>query len=244
MREEHVGGLEILALAVVEIEEQIVFEDVVVGREAEFAGGLVDGVAGAFELDESADGGFVEVDEEVAGPTEAGGQAIGATVLFVTEPATEAEAFKDSLEGGRVGEDHLDFLADLVAPVVGRGGGTNGELLGWAFEGEEGTGRGFSGGGFFPFRGGGFGADAEELAMLGEPTVGSIEDDVVLMDARGGGFGAEFLKLAKKGFGARDAELDFSFAGHEEIVREEAGRGERGAVWANRAALQKRAKFG
>ena len=254
--EEHVGGLEVLALAVVEIKEEIIFEDVVVGGEAEFAGGLINGVAGAFQLDESADGGFIEVNEEVAGPAEAGGQTIGGAVLFVAEPATEAEAFKNPLEGGGVGEDHFDFLANLVAAIEARGGGADGELLGRAFEGEKGAGRGLSGGGLLPCRGRSFGTDAEELAVLGEPAVRGIEDDVVFVDARGGGFGAQFLEKAKKGFGAGDAELDFGFAGHKEIVVEVGRRryeisrgkgagveilrlGERTPGWTNKASATK-----
>jgi len=80
--------LNIAALTVVEIEDQVVFQDVVGGGEAEFARGLIDGGTGAFEFDESADGGFVEVDEEPLGPFEAGGKAVGSAVLFIAEPAT------------------------------------------------------------------------------------------------------------------------------------------------------------
>lgn len=238
------GGLEVLALAVVEIEEEIVFQDVVAWGETEFAGGLIDGVAGAFEFDESTDGGFVEIDEEAAGPTEAGGETVRGAVLFVAEPATQAEAFKDFLEGGGLREDHFDFLADLVAAIEGRGCGADGELLGRAFEGEEGARRGFSGGGLLPFWGGRFGADAEELAVLGEPAVGGIEDDVVLVDARRDGFGANLFKEAEKGFGAGDVEFDFSFAGHEEIVVEEGDARRAKGIGRSRAALQKKAEFG
>jgi hypothetical protein len=219
--EEHVGGLNILAFAVVEIEKEIVFEDVVVWREAEFAGSLVDRVAGTFELDERADGGFVEVDEEIAGPVEAGGQTVRSAVFFVAEPAAEAETFEDSLEGGGVGEDHFDFLADFVAAIGRRSGGSDGEFLGRALEGEQDAGREFSRGGFFPSRGGCFGADAEELAVLGESAVRGVKDDVVLVDARGDRFGAESLEKTKERFGTGNAEFDFGFAGHEEIVVEE-----------------------
>ena len=59
--------------------------------------------------------------------------------------------------------------------------------------------------------------------MLGEAAVGSVEDEVVLMDAGGDGFGAEFFQEAEEGFGVGDAELDFGFAGHEGIVMEEEG---------------------
>ena len=136
-------GLEVLALAVVEVEDEVVLEDIVGGGKAEFAGGLVDGVAGAFELDEGADRSFVEVDEKVFGPFEAGGEAVGGAVLFVAEPAAEAKTFKDSLEGGAVSEDGFEFLADLVATVGGRSGRADGEFLGRALEGEEDPGRGF-----------------------------------------------------------------------------------------------------
>jgi hypothetical protein len=131
-----VSGLNILALAVVEIEKEIVFEDVVVWREAEFAGSLIDRGAGTFELDERADGGFVEVDEEIVGPAETGRQTVGSAVFFVTEPPAEAETLEDSLEGGGVGEDHFDFLTDFVAAVGRRSGGADGQFLGRAFEGE------------------------------------------------------------------------------------------------------------
>ena len=57
--------------------------------------------------------------------------------------------------------------------------------------------------------------------MLGESAVGSVEDKVVLVDASGNRLGTEFLETTEKGFGAGDRELDFDFAGHEMIVREE-----------------------
>ena len=57
--------------------------------------------------------------------------------------------------------------------------------------------------------------------MLGESAVGSVEDKVVLVDASGDRLGTEFLETTEKGFGIGDRELDFDFAGHEEIVREE-----------------------
>ena len=149
MGKEHVGGLEGLALAVVEVEEEVVFEDVVAGGEAKFAGGLIDGVAGAFEFDEGADGGFIVIDEEILGPLEAGGEAIGGAVFFVTEPAAEAEAFEDSLESVGVGEDGFEFFADFVAAVGRRSGGADGEFFGRGFEGEEKAGNVSFGGGLF-----------------------------------------------------------------------------------------------
>jgi hypothetical protein len=220
--EEHVGGLEALTLAVVEVEDEVVLEDVVVGGKAKFTGGLVDGVAGAFKFDESANGGFVEVDEEIFGPLEAGGKTEGGAVLFIAEPAAQAEAFKDFLEGGGLGDDHFNFFADLVAAVGRRSGGTDGELFGRAFEGEENAGGGFFGGELLPCRGEGFSADAEELAVLGETTFGSVEDEVVLVDARGDGVSAEFLQKTEEGFGVGDSKFDFGFARHRLIVREEA----------------------
>ena len=42
------GGLEALALAIVDVEDEVVFEDIVVVRVAEFAGSAVDGVGRAF----------------------------------------------------------------------------------------------------------------------------------------------------------------------------------------------------
>ena len=103
--EKHMGGLEAAALAVVEVENEVVFQDVIGRGEAEFAGGLIDGGAGAFEFDEGADGGFVVVDDKIPGPFQAGRETVGGAVLFVAEPAAQAEAFEDFLEGVGVGED-------------------------------------------------------------------------------------------------------------------------------------------
>ncbi len=54
--------------------------------------------------------------------------------------------------------------------VGGRGGGANGELVGRGFESEEGTRSRF-----LPGVGGSFGADSEELAVLGQTAIGGIE---------------------------------------------------------------------
>jgi hypothetical protein len=58
--------------------------------------------------------------------------------------------------------------------------------------------------------------------MLGEAAVGSVEDKVVFVYASGDGLGAEFAEETEEGFGVGDAEFDFGFARHEEIVEEEA----------------------
>lgn len=251
-----------MALAVVEVEHEVVFEDVVVRRKAEGAGRLVDGWAGTFKFDEGADGGFVEIDDQVLGPFEAGGEAIGGAEFFVPEPSFKAEAFEDSLEGSGVGEEDFDLLADFVAMVGVRSGGADGELLGRRFESKERAGGRLFGGELLPFRRGGFGADAEELTMLGEATVGGVEDEVVLVDTRGGGLGAEFFEGAEEGFGVGEADLDFGFAGHGGIVRESGGswprrhrgQGKRQRAWKGKVrhpcenvggwALQSNRKFG
>ena len=152
--EKHVGGLEVLALAVIEVEDKIVLEDIVAVREAEFAGGLVDGGAGAFELSEGADGGFVEIDDDVFGPFQAGRKTVRGAEFFVAEPAFEAQTFEDFLERSRIGEDDFDLLADFVA-ALGGSDGADGELLGRGFEGEDGAGGGVFGGGFALGLGGG-----------------------------------------------------------------------------------------
>jgi len=54
--------------------------------------------------------------------------------------------------------------------------------------------------------------------MFGEAAVGSVEDDVVLVDARGGGLGAELGEGTEEGFGVRDVEFNFGFASHGSIV--------------------------
>ena len=149
------GGLEVLALAVVEVEDEVVFQDIVAGRKAEFAGGLVNGGARAFELGEGTDGGFVEIDDEVFGPFQAGGETVGGTEFFVAEPAFEAQTFEDFLKRSGIGEDDFDLLADFVA-VFGVGSDrADGELLGRGFEGKEGAGGGVFGGGFALGFGGG-----------------------------------------------------------------------------------------
>ena len=53
------GGLETLAFAVVEVEDEVVFGDEVAGVEAKEAGSLVDGLVGTLEFDEGTDGGLV-----------------------------------------------------------------------------------------------------------------------------------------------------------------------------------------
>ena len=215
--EEHIGRLEVPVLAVVQVKDKVVFENVIVRGEAEFAGGLIDGVGRAFELDEGADGSFVEIDQEALGPGEVRRETIRGAIFLVAEPALEAEALEDSLEGGGIGEDDFDFFADFVAAVVGSAGGADGEFFGWGFEGEDGAKGGFSPR-LLPCRGRGFGANAEELTVLGEAAVGSVEDDVVFVDAGGDRLGAEFFESAEEGFGVRKTEFDFGFTGHGAIV--------------------------
>ncbi len=124
--EEHVAWGDTAAATVVQVQDQVIFKDEVLDRVAEFAGGAVDGVAGAFELDEGADRSFVELDEETLSPGMAGGKLVGGAEFFVTEPAAEAKAFKDFLESRGVRENELDFFADFVVAFSGRGGRTDG----------------------------------------------------------------------------------------------------------------------
>jgi len=222
-REEHVGGLEALALTVVQVEDEVILGDEVARVEAKLAGSLVDGVRRAFEFDEGADGGFVEVNQEIFGPFEACGEFVGSAEFFVAEPAAEAEAFEDFLESGSVSKGGLEFFADLVAAVRRRSGGADGELFGRRFEGEQvalgGGFAGFSGGELLPFcfcgGRGGFGTDAEELTVFGQATVGGVEDEVAFVDAGGDGFGTEFRESAEEGFGVGDVEFDFDLGRHK-----------------------------
>jgi len=218
-----VGRLDVAAAAVVEIEDKVVFEDVVGAVIAELVCGLINGGAGALEFDKGTDGCFVEVDEKVLGPFEAGRETVRRAELFVPEPAFEAESLEDFLEGVGIGEDKFDFFADLVTPVRRRGGGTDGQLVRGAFEGEESADGGLFGAGVSRggLRGERFGADAEELAVLGEAAVGGVEDKVEFVSPGREGLGTELFESAEEGLGVADFELDLSFAGHALIVRKE-----------------------
>ena len=173
LREKHVGGLEILALAVVEVKNQIVFGDEVTGVKTEEAGSLIDGVMGTFEFNKGADGGFVEVDKQAFCPFEAGREGVGSAELLIPEPATQAESFKDPLDRGSVMEGSFKFFADLVPAVGRRGGWTDGKLLGRGFESEDVAACRSLQRGLLPFcfcaglTRGDFGANAEKLAVFG-----------------------------------------------------------------------------
>ena len=130
--------LEIAAATVVEIEDEIVFENVVAAVVAEFAGRLIDGRAGALEFHESANGRFVEIDYEAPSPFEADGKPVRGAIFFITKPSFEAKSFEDFLKRGRIGEHQFDLLADLVAAVLGRSDGAHGKLVGGTFECEKG----------------------------------------------------------------------------------------------------------
>jgi hypothetical protein len=88
-------------------------------------------------------------------------------------------------------------------------------LFGRRFKGKQ-VARGCFGGRLLPFCGSGgrFGADAQELTVLGEAPVGGVEEQVEFVDARRDGLGAEFGEISKEGFGVEDAELDFDFRRH------------------------------
>lgn len=62
--------------------------------------------------------------------------------------------------------------------------------------------------------GGRFGANAEELAVLGETTVGGIENQVEFVDAGGNRLGPEFGERAEEGFRVADVKFDFDFGRH------------------------------
>ncbi len=88
--EEHVAGRDVATTAIVEIEDEIVFEDEILGGVTEFPRGAVDGVARAFEFDEGANGGFIEFNEKILGPGVARGEFVRGAEFFVAEPAAEA----------------------------------------------------------------------------------------------------------------------------------------------------------
>lgn len=74
---------------------------------------------------------------------------------------------------------------------------------------------------------GSFGTNAQELAVLGEPTVGSVEDEIHFVDAAGterDGFGAEAFEMAEQGFGVSNGEFNFGFAGHAGSLRVQSSR--------------------
>jgi hypothetical protein len=237
-----VGGREVLALAVVEVEDQVVFGDEVTGVEAEKPGCLVDGVVRAFELDEGTDGGFVVIDEQVFSPFVAGRKFVGGAEFFVAEPAAEAETFEDFFEGVGIGEDSFQFFADFVAAMGWGSGWDYGELFGRRFECEEVTDGGLFGGRLVPFCGSGrgLGTDAQELAVLGETAVGGVEEEVEFVDTKGGGLGAEFGEHAEEGFGVEDAELDFDLGRHGGRRIAEIAGGGGGVGWAWNWKLENR----
>jgi hypothetical protein len=190
--EEHMGRGEVLAFAIVEIEDQVVFGDEVTRMEAEESGGLVDGMVGTFEFDKGADRGFVVVDEEIFGPFVAGGKLVGRAKFLVAEPAPESQTFEDIFQGFSVGQNRFQFFANFVAAVgCGKRRGY-GELFGRRFEGQKVTLGRVLWGILLPFFGsyGRFGADAEELAVLGKAAIGSVKDEVVFVDTGGDRFGA------------------------------------------------------
>ena len=192
----------------IEVESGVVAEDVVGGREAELAGGEVNGLGRSLEFGERADGSFVEFDEEAGGPGERGGKGVGSAELFVAETGIEAEAGEDFLKRGGVGDVEFGFFANFVT-AIGEGGGIEGGD--GALESKNPARRGVAGEGSF-------GADAEELAMILETRVGSVEEDVGFVEAGDANFGAEESERVLKGEGIGEAELDFDFVGHGERV--------------------------
>ena len=97
------GRLEIAAAAVVEIENEVVFEDIIAAVVAELASRLIYRGTWAFEFHEGANGGFIEIDDQVLGPFEAGREPVRGAEFFVTKPAFKAKSFEDFLKRGRIG---------------------------------------------------------------------------------------------------------------------------------------------
>lgn len=203
-----------MAFAVVEVEDKIVLGNEVARRKAQGPGGLVDGRARAFQFDKGADRRFIVIEDQAVSPFETGGKAEGGAELFVAEPTLEAKPLEDSLKGRGVGQDEFDFLADLVASVLRWASGADGELFRWGLEGEEGTRGRFLSGRLLPCGGRGFGADAEELTVLGKAAVRGIEEEVVLVDPGAGRFDTELFEGSEEGRGVVKTDLDFGFARH------------------------------
>ena len=180
-------------------------------------------MGGTFELDVHTDGSFVVIDQEIVGPFVFGGEFVGRAEFFVAEPTAEAEAFEDFLESGGFEESRFEFFADFVAFIRRWGGRADGKLFGRRFESEEIALGGRFRGRLFPFcigcfrgfsGGGGFRADAEELAVFGEAAVRGVKDKVHFMNAGRDRLSAEFGQGAQEGFGVGDAELDFDLGRH------------------------------
>jgi len=116
--ERHVPGRAAVAAAIVEIEAGVAGDQVIAGLETEQAAGAIDGAGGALEFEEDADGGLVELDEEMAEARE----AVGGAVFFIAEAGGEADCGEEPGQGSGIGDDGLELFADFIAEAGTRTG--------------------------------------------------------------------------------------------------------------------------
>lgn len=225
---EHVPRSNAAAAAFGGVEVPIGGAEIVARGEAEAAGDGVDRGAGTFELEEDAEGRFVEVNVERGEARNAESRA----VFLVAKTGTEAEAGELAPELAGILDRQLGF--ELFFEERARAFGAR---RSWTFGSEPGApgtaGKGAGGGG-------GFHAEAEEAAGTEEAGGGSVEEDVVFVDAaasasaEGADFAEDFAQIG-------DAQLDFDFAmgGHlGSISRVKAGVAEPARSQHNRRAAQ------
>jgi hypothetical protein len=151
--EEHMGGLESAAFAILDVEAGVADVEVVGFEVSELEGDGVDPVGWAFEFHVVADGGFVDHEDAVF----AGDGPFGAE-LFVLEAGDEAEALEDEAQDFGVTDEGFELFAFFVA---GDGGGT---LIS-----KDGRAAGL--------------ADADEFAAGAESCIRGVVDDVGFEDS-------------------------------------------------------------
>src|SRR5689334_14764050 len=165
------------------IQTAVTLGDVIGLLEAEAARGAIDPSRGAFQLQKNADRRFVEHDDATAG-----GLVKFGAVFLVAEDRKEAEQREDAGQRLGIGRLHLDFLAAFVHS--GFGGALVSERR-------------------FPARE----ADTQQAARTAKREVARVENGVGFEDALAEETKAGLAEQVAGASGARNAQLDFGFAG-------------------------------
>ena len=203
----HASGFTSAEAAVSEIERAVSLRYVVRVAVSEKPGDAIDGRRAAFELEECADCGLIELNFQVAETWE----SVCGPEFLITERWPQSQGVQDSAHFFHAGNGDFDLFPDLVTGVLSRSAacGSNAEgRSGRALEGEDDPG-GPQSIVSVPFWTGLLDANANELAATGQILLCGVIERVGFMGARGDLSGVELPQPAAECRDVCHAELDF-----------------------------------
>src|SRR5882757_5025079 len=134
---QHILGLDPLPFALLYIQDQIIFQYIVLGRIAQLFRGPVNCCRFAFQLDKGPYRGFVHLNQQALRPCMPPWQDIRCPEFLIAEPSAHAQPFKYPLHRRPVRKVRFDLLAHLVPPTRRGPQVPDRKLLWWRLKGEQ-----------------------------------------------------------------------------------------------------------